>query len=72
MNYEKKIVLYVSNVADILNISKEYAYTLFARPDFPKMIIGNRFCVRKDRFFSWVDQNSKEDKHETQKQDQSK
>lgn len=48
-----KIVFFVSDVADILNISKEYAYTLFARRDFPKMLVGNRYCVRIDRFYDW-------------------
>lgn len=72
MNTEKKIVLYVSNVADILNISRRQAYTLFAKPDFPKIRIGNRYCVRKDRFYSWIEAQAKEDKNEKEKQDQSK
>lgn len=61
MTTEKKIVLTVLEVADILNICKPYAYNLFAEPDFPGMKIGNRYLVRKDKFFSWIEDHFKED-----------
>ncbi len=58
---EKKIVVTFAEVADILNICKPYAYNLFAEPDFPGMKIGNRYLVRKDKFFSWMENHLKED-----------
>ena len=36
----EKIVLTVAEVADILNFSKDFTYTLFRREDFPLTSIG--------------------------------
>ena len=58
---ECEVFLTVSEVADILNICKPYAYNLFAETDFPGMKIGNRYLVRKDKFFSWMENHLKED-----------
>lgn len=55
---ETKFIFSVEDVADILNISKDFAYTLFQSPDFPAMLIANRLCVRGDKFDAWVDQQS--------------
>ena len=48
-----RIVLRVSDVADILNISMRLAYNLF-KADFPGMKIGQAYCVRMDRLYSWL------------------
>lgn len=53
-----KFVLSVSEVADILNLSKDFTYTLFQKPDFPAMLIGNKLCVRGDKFDAWVDRQT--------------
>lgn len=55
MGSEKRIVFFVKDIADILKLSKDYAYTLFRREDFPGMCIANRFCIRKDYFWEWLD-----------------
>lgn len=49
-----RIVLRVSDVADILNISMRLAYNLFKQADFPGMKIGQAYCVRMDRLYSWL------------------
>ena len=58
-----KIVLFVSDVADILNFSKERTYTLFARQDFPSMLIANRYCIRIDRFCDWLNHYAEKEAH---------
>lgn len=50
-----KFVLSVEEVADILNISKDLAYTVFRRQDFPSMRIGKKLIVRADKFFAWTE-----------------
>lgn len=59
MESEKKIVFFVKDIADILKLSKNYAYTLFRREDFSGMCIANRFCIRKDYFWEWLDLQDK-------------
>ncbi len=55
---DKKFVFSVGDVADILNLSKDFTYTLFQAPDFPAMLIGNKLCVRGDKFDAWVNQQT--------------
>lgn len=49
-------VLQISEIAQLLNISKGKAYYLCKRPDFPVVRIGRRILVRKDRLKIWLDQ----------------
>ena len=55
MESEKRIVYFVKDIADILKQSNVFVYTLFRREDFPGMCIANRFCIRKDYFWEWLD-----------------
>ena len=55
MESEKKIVYFVKDIVDILKLSNVFVYTLFRREDFPGMCIANRFCIRKDYFWEWLD-----------------
>jgi len=55
MESEKRIVYFVKDIADILKLSNVFVYTLFRREDFPGMCIANRFCIRKDYFWEWLD-----------------
>ena len=71
---ENKFVFSVVDVADILNVSKDFAYTIFQQKDFPAMFIGKKLCVRADYFYKWIDvmetksaQINLEEKHGRQK-----
>ena len=50
-----KIVLNVEEIANALQISKDQAYRLFHRKDFPALKIGNKLVVRVDRFNEWME-----------------
>lgn len=62
-----RIVLFVSDVADILNISKRLAYNLFKQADFPGMKIGQFYCVRMDRLYSWLLMKTKKEVEDASK-----
>jgi excisionase family DNA binding protein len=48
-------VLQISEIAQLLNISKGKAYYLCKRPDFPAVRIGRRILIRKDLLKFWLD-----------------
>ena len=54
---ELPLTLNAKDIADVLGISKSYAYNLFYRKDFPTLTIGKRKIVRKDKFLLWLDEH---------------
>ena len=65
-NYnELPLMLSVPEVAKVLGISRAGAYELVRSDSFPKIRIGNRIVVPKDKFIQWIEDqteiNSKED-----------
>ncbi|MBQ4040927.1 MAG: helix-turn-helix domain-containing protein [Oscillospiraceae bacterium] len=48
------VILSVNDVADILGLSRAYAYNLFHTEGFPTIHIGKRMMVRKEKFFEWL------------------
>lgn len=58
------IILTVTDVADILGLSRAYAYNLFHAEGFPTITLGKRMIVRKERFFEWLISQEKEANHE--------
>lgn len=48
------LILSVNDVADILGLSRAYAYNLFHTEGFPTIHIGKRMMVRKEKFFEWL------------------
>lgn len=48
------LILTVNDVADILGLSRAYAYNLFHAEGFPTIHIGKRMMVRKEKFFEWL------------------
>jgi excisionase family DNA binding protein len=51
-------VLKISEIAELLNISKTKAYNLCKHPDFPVVRIGRRILVRKDHLKIWLDKQT--------------
>ena len=51
----------VPEVAKVLGISRAGAYELVRSAGFPKIRIGNRIVVPRDKFIAWIDQQSEVD-----------
>ena len=55
-NYsELPLTLSVPEVAAVLGISRAGAYELVNSASFPKVKIGKRILVPKDKFIEWLD-----------------
>ena len=52
---ELPLMLSISQVALVLNISRSSAYELAHGKNFPAMLIGSRIIVPKDRLVAWID-----------------
>ena len=48
-------MLSVPEVAKVLGISRAGAYELVRSDSFPKIRIGNRIVVPRDKFIAWID-----------------
>ena len=46
-------------LAQVLGVSQATAYELLHEESFPKLKIGNRIVIPKDRFIEWVSVNTK-------------
>jgi predicted DNA-binding transcriptional regulator AlpA len=55
---ELPLSLCADDVAGVLGISRAGAYTLIKSKDFPKIKIGGRYVVPRDKFINWINQNS--------------
>ncbi len=55
---ELPLTLSVPEVAAVLGISRAGAYELVRSDSFPKIKIGNRIVVPKDKFIAWMDKQS--------------
>lgn len=52
---ELPLMLSISQVALVLNISRSSAYELAHGKNFPAMLIGSRIIVPKDRLVAWIE-----------------
>ena len=55
---ELPLMLSVQDVADVLGISISGAYELVKEKGFPRLKIGARIVVPKEKFIRWVEDNS--------------
>lgn len=54
-NYDElPLMLSVSQVANVLGISRTSTYDLLKEKDFPSITIGSRIVVPKDEFILWI------------------
>ena len=49
------LMLSVPEVGKVLGISRAGAYELVRSDNFPKIRIGNRIVVPKDKFIQWIE-----------------
>ena len=55
------LMLSVPEVAQVLGISRAGAYELVRSDNFPKIRIGNRIVVPRDKFIQWIDAQTEVD-----------
>ena len=55
------LMLSVPEVAKVLGISRAGAYELVRADSFPKIRIGNRIVVPRDKFIAWIDAQTEVD-----------
>lgn len=54
-NYDElPLMLSVSQVAEVLGISRTSTYDLVKEKDFPSITIGSRIVVPKDELILWI------------------
>ena len=59
VNYEQlPLMLNAEDITDVMNISRAGAYQLMHREDFPKIIIGKRIVVPRDKFLEWLENSA--------------
>ncbi len=56
----EKLVYSIQEVANLLGISRSYAYELARKGTIPVLELGNKRVIPKERFIAWV--NGKENK----------
>ncbi len=49
------VMLTVPEVGEVLGISRAAAYELVRSQGFPKLKIGSRILIPKDKFLLWID-----------------
>ncbi len=52
------LFLNATMVAQVLGISAASSYELMHEKDFPVLKVGNRMIVPKEKFITWVEQNT--------------
>lgn len=57
----EKLVYSIQEVANLLGISRSYAYELARNGTIPVLELGNKRVIPKERFIAWV--NGKESKN---------
>ncbi len=55
------VMLTAPEVGEVLGISRAAAYELVRSRGFPKLKIGTRILVPKDKFLSWIDEQMEVD-----------
>lgn len=56
---ELPLVLTPKNVADLLSVSRNTAYSLFHTEGFPSIKVGKQYRISRDRFFVWLNEADK-------------
>jgi excisionase family DNA binding protein len=61
-NYDAlPLTLTAPEVGEVLGISRAAAYELVRSKGFPRIRIGTRILVPKDKFIQWIDQQTEVD-----------
>ena len=59
-NYDElPLFLNAKNLSKVLGLSESSVYELMHEKDFPKIRIGKRLVVPKEKFISWLNEHTK-------------
>ena len=50
----EKLVYSIQEVAELLGISRSYAYELVRKGEIPVLMLGKKRVVPKEKFYRWV------------------
>lgn len=53
----EKLVYSIQEAADLLGISKSYAYELVRNGTIPALELGKKRVIPKEKFYAWVNGN---------------
>lgn len=53
------LMLDAEDIKAVMNISRAGAYQLMHKEDFPTVAVGKRLLVPREKFISWLNQNTK-------------
>ncbi len=56
------VMLTAPEVGEVLGISRAAAYELVRTQGFPKLKIGSRMLIPKDKFLLWIEEHTAVDK----------
>ena len=52
------LTLTAPEVGEVLGISRASAYELVCSDGFPRMKVGKRILIPRDKFIQWIDENT--------------
>ncbi len=55
------VMLTAPEVGEVLGISRAAAYELVRSQGFPKLKIGSRILIPKDKFLTWIEERTEVD-----------
>lgn len=58
----EKLVYSIQEVAELLGISRSYAYELVRNGTIPALVLGKKWVVPKEKFNNWVNGERELDK----------
>jgi excisionase family DNA binding protein len=54
----EKLVYSIQEVANLLGISRSYAYELVRNGTIPALVLGRKRVIPKEKFITWVNGNT--------------
>lgn len=54
----EKLVYSIQEAADLLGISRSYAYELVRNGTIPALVLGRKRVIPKEKFVTWVNGNT--------------
>ena len=58
----EKLVYSIQEAADLLGISRSYAYELVRNGTIPALVLGRKRVIPKEKFITWVNGNTDEER----------
>lgn len=56
----EKLIMTPADIQQVMGVSKNTAYTLINRADFPKIHVGRKILIPRDAFLRWLEAQTKQ------------